>query len=67
MIYTARVDNTLPNSTLMNLDPMMVERRNNIDLIQRITIEELKTVMEEMEEDKAPGPRGFNARFIKVC
>ena len=51
----------------MNLVPMMVERKDNIKLMQRITIEELKTVMEEMEEDKAPGLDGFNARFVKVC
>ena len=51
----------------MNLVPMMVERKDNIELMQRFTIEELKMVMEEMEEDRAPGPDGFNARFIKVC
>ena len=51
----------------MNLVPMMVERKDNIELMQRITIEELKMVTEEMEEDKAPGLDGFNARFVKFC
>ena len=51
----------------MNLVPMIVETKDDIKLKQRITIEELKTSMEEMEEDNAPGPDGFNARFDKVC
>ena len=66
-IYTIESDNTPPNSALMNMVPMMVERKDNIKIMQRITIEELKMVMEEMEEDKAPGPDGFNARFVNVC
>ena len=66
-IYTVEADNTPQNSVPMNLVPMMVERKDNIELMQRFTIEELKTVIEEMEEDRAPGPDRFNARFVKVC
>ena len=35
--------------------------------MQRITIEEIKSVMEDMEDDKVQGPNEFNANFIKVC
>ena len=30
-------------------------------------MEEIKAAMGDMEDDKAPGPDGFNANFIKVC
>ena len=66
-IYTVEADNTPPNSALMNMVPMMVERKDNIKLTQRIMIEELKTTVEEMEEYKAPGPDDFNASFVKFC
>ena len=29
--------------------------------------EEIKDVVDDMEDDKAPGPDGFNVNFIKVC
>ena len=51
----------------MELVPRLVKRKDNNALMQRITLEELKVVVENMEEQKAPGPEGFNAKFIKVC
>ena len=30
-------------------------------------LEELKEAINDMEDDKAPGPDGFNANFIKIC
>ena len=30
-------------------------------------LEELKLIVEDMEEDKEPRPYGFSARLIKVC
>ena len=30
-------------------------------------LEELKAVVEDMEEDKSPGLDGFSARFITYC
>ena len=45
----------------------MLQRKDNLDLIKPITIEELTTVVEDMEEDKVPGPDGFTERFIKDC
>ena len=51
----------------MDLVPKLVKIKDNNSRMQRITIDDLKTVVEDMEEDKAPGPDKFNARFIKVC
>ena len=50
----------------MELVPKLVKRKDKNTLMQRITIEELKSVVEETEEEKAPVPDGFNANFIKV-
>jgi hypothetical protein len=30
-------------------------------------MEEIKTTLDNMEDDKAPGPDGFTTRFLKVC
>ena len=64
-IYTAETDNTLPNAAIMELVPRLIKSKDNNALMQRITLEELKVVLENMEEDKAPGPHGFNAKFVK--
>ena len=66
-IYYSKSVNTPTNTTFMELVPKLVKRKDNSDLMQRIMLFELKTVMEGMEEDKEPCPDGFNARFIKVC
>ena len=51
----------------MDLVPRIVKRKDNVSLMQRITMEEIKAVVDDMEDDKAPGPDGFNVNFIKVC
>ena len=50
----------------MDLVPKLVKSKDNKALMQRIALEELKIVMEDMEEDKALGSSDFNAKFIKV-
>ena len=45
--------------------PRLIKSKDNNALMQRITLEELKVVLENMEEDRAPGPDGFNAKFVK--
>ena len=32
-----------------------------------ITLEEIKNVVDGMEDDRAPGPDGYNVNFIKLC
>ena len=66
-IYSADEVNTPPNAALLELVPNLVKRNENNALMQRITLAELKSIVEGMEKDKAPGPDRFNARFEKVC
>ena len=65
-IYTAEPVNNSEND-LMELVPRIVKRKDNERLIQRVTMEEIKDVVDDMEDDKALGPDGFNVNFIKVC
>ena len=56
------------NSTvLLDLVPKLVKENDNIILTKRITLEELKEAVDDMEDDKEPGLDGFNASFIKIC
>ena len=32
-----------------------------------VAMEDIKEVVDGMEDDKAPGPDGFSVNFIKVC
>ena len=66
-IYSAEFNNTPSNIMIMELMLKLVKIKDNNDLMQRITLAELKSFMEGMEEDKALGPYEFNARFVKVC
>ena len=50
----------------MDLVPRLVKKKDDNIFTQRITLEELKSIVEDMEEDKSPGPDGFSASFIKV-
>ena len=44
------------NSTmLLDLVPQLVKEKDNINLTKRITLEELKEAVDDMEDDKAPG------------
>ena len=66
-IYFVESCTNPPISVLMDLVPKLVKRKDNNTPMQRITLDELKTIVEDMEEDKALGSNGFNARFVKVC
>ena len=44
----------LPNLALLDLVPRLVKIKDNKNLTQRIMLEELKSIVEDMEEDKAP-------------
>ena len=48
----------------MDLVLRLVKRKDFNNVMQGIMMEEIKSVMEYMEDDKAPVPDGFNAKFI---
>ena len=50
----------------MDLVPNLLQRQDNLNLTKPINLEEVKIAVEDMEEDKAPGPDGFIARLLKV-
>ena len=50
-IYSVEPSTNPPNHELMDLVPKLVKRKDNNSLMQGIMIEELKSVMEDMEED----------------
>ena len=52
---------------LLNLVPNTIKNNDNEILIQIITMDEIKKVVDGMEDDRAPGPDGYNANFIKLC
>ena len=62
-IYSDESVNTPPNAALMDLVPKLVKRKENNDLMQMIKLADMKSVMEGMEEDKAPGPDGFECKI----
>ena len=49
----------------MDLIPNLLQRQDNLNLTKPINLEEVKIAVEDMEEDKAPGPDGFIARLLK--
>ena len=51
----------------MELVPKSVKTKDNNRLTQSITMEEIKDVVDDMEEDRALGPDGYNVNFIKAC
>ena len=65
-VFTTEVG-PIPGNENLDLVPIIVKNKDNIKLIKRITMEELKSVMDDMKDDKAPGLDGFNASFIKAC
>ena len=52
---------------LLQLIPSAINYNDNESLKQSITMEEIKLVVDSMEEDRAPGPDGYNVNFIKIC
>ena len=65
-IYSAENDIITGNED-MELIPQTIKKQENTRLIKRIVVEELKEVVGDMKDDKAPGPYGFNVNFIKAC
>ena len=55
------------DANLLQLIPRAVNYKDNESLKQPITMEEIKLAVDSMEEDKAPGPNGYNINFIKIC
>ena len=52
---------------LLNLIPSAVTDNDNGNLKEPVTLTEVKNAVDNMEEDRAPGPDGFNVNFIKIC
>ena len=55
------------SSNLLELVPLKVNAQMNAMLNAHVTVNEIKQALDEMDPDKAPGPDGFTARFIKNC
>ena len=58
---------TIIEGQLLNLVPSIVKSKENDNLKKAITLEEIKDAVDNMEEDRAPGPDGFNVNFIISC
>ena len=55
------------DAELMRLIPNAIKNSDNKSLNQSIMMDEIKRAVDGMEDDRAPGPDGFNANFIKLC
>ena len=58
---------TEDDSDLINLVPQAINNSQNDELTHNVTLEEIKQAIDGMEDDRAPGPDGYNATFIKLC
>ena len=52
-----------PLSTVPNL----IQEDINLKLMEEVTQQEIKDVVDQMHPDKAPGPDGFTTRFFQHC
>jgi hypothetical protein len=67
-IYTEEnQDHSLDPRDLLAQAPRKVHRANNQQLTKNISLKEVKTALDNMEDDKAPAPDRFTTRFLKVC
>ena len=57
----------MDDAELMRLIPNVIKNSENESLTQTITMEEIKRAVDGMKDDRAPGPDGFNATFVKLC
>ena len=57
----------LDDADLMRLIPNDTTVNENESLMQAITMEEIKRTVDSMKDDRALGPDGFNATFVKLC
>lgn len=51
---------------LDNIPPLVSDQSNHL-LLHPVTLEEVKSAVDSMSPDKAPGPDGFTARFLTSC
>jgi hypothetical protein len=58
---------TDPNSKFLEAVPSRTFPFMNQQLEAKISIQEIKEALFDMESDKAPGPDGFTARFLQTC
>eukprot|EP00253_Pinus_taeda_P017975 PITA_17975 len=47
--------------------PKLVSKEDNFKLNRTVSEEEVREVLKEMQNGKAPGPDGFNVDFFKAC
>ena len=65
--YTDRLGTSSPTTMKFDL-PTLIRPRVNLDhLTTPFTTEEIDRVILEMPADRAPGPDGFSALFLKAC
>ena len=64
-LYTSHPTNV--DICLLEPIPKSVKSKDNRNLNQLVTMEEIKEAIDHMEDDRAPGPDGFNVNFIKSC
>jgi len=54
-------------SDLLDNIPSVITQRMNESLEAKVTKDEVKKALFDMDPDKAPGPDGFSARFLQAC
>ena len=60
-------DQAHESQSSMDLVPNLLQRQDNLNLTKPITLKEVKTTVEDMEENKVARPDGFTTRFLKFC
>eukprot|EP00253_Pinus_taeda_P009752 PITA_09752 len=54
-------------SDLLDVVPSVISHRTKETLEAKITKDEVKKALFDMDPDKAPGPNGFSAKFLQDC
>jgi len=60
-------DRDKPMRGIIGHIPKLVSREDNFNLNIPVEEEEVRQVLKEMQNGKAPGPDGFNVDFFKAC
>ena len=67
-LYTAPTADPIDtNAYPLSLVPNLVPASDNNTLATPVTMKELKSALDHMKPDSAPGPDGFTARFFSRC